>query len=80
MATGSPEQVQVFIDATNITFPVGFDLSNSFGELRSSAIGGSSNSVHIIIDQEGKVAFLSRYYSATNAMYDMAPVLDTLLP
>lgn len=80
VATGNPDQIQTFVDATTITFPVGFDLSNSFGSLRDAAtVGASSNSVHIIIDRDGKVAYLSRFYESGDAMFDMAPVLDQLL-
>ena len=79
VATGNPAQVQSFIDDTGITFPVGFDLSNSYSDLRSaSTMGGSPNSVHIIIDREGKVAHLSKYYES-DSQFDFTEVLDALL-
>ena len=76
----NPTQVEGFIDRTDVTFPVGFDLSSSYSSLRGATdLGGSPNSVHIVIDREGKVAFLARYYQDGSETLDFAPVLDSLL-
>ena len=80
VTTGSREQVELFVDTTGITFPVGFDLSNSYADLRAAApIGSSPNSVHVIIDRAGKIAYFSQYYAPGQAPYDFAPILDSLL-
>lgn len=76
----NPTGVRGFIDRTDVEFPIGFDLSSSYADLRvASTVGGSSNSVHIIIDRDGKVAYLAKYYQDNHETYDFAPVLDALL-
>ena len=76
----SPTNVEEFVSDTNVTFPVGFDLSNSYSGLRAAAqLGSSSNSVHIVVDRDGTVRHLARRYSKTDPMLNIVSVLDTLL-
>ncbi len=75
VSTANPAAAYDFVAKTGASFPVGFDLSESYGPLRASASGSSSNSLHIIIDRAGNVAYLSRSYDEEA----MIAVLDSLV-
>ena len=71
----TPEEVHAFLGRTGATFPVGYDFLDRFTELRAGAPGSSPASVHLIIDQSGTLAYLSRSYDEQA----MLRVIDDLL-
>ena len=78
----NPVGVREFVATTMINFPVGFDLSDSYGMLRDASPTdvNSPNSVHIVIDSNGKVVYLSRFYDRDDPQDGLITALNTLLP
>ncbi len=68
--------VRNFIRQTGITFPVAFDHKGSYKEFRS--LGGKGLApfpLDVIIDQQGRIAYVSRKYEAKR----MRRVIERLL-
>lgn len=59
----TPEQLQRFVDQTQVTFPVGLDRIGSYGRFpRSGSI--SPFPLDVVVDREGRIAYVSREYDA----------------
>lgn len=68
--------VRNFIRQTGITFPVAFDHKGSYRSFRG--LGGAGLApfpLDVIIDQQGRIAYVSRKYEAKR----MTTVIDRLL-
>ena len=68
--------VERFIEQTGVTFPVGWDLNNSYQNFGSGGSGLSPFPYDVIIDQEGRVAYVSREFDPTA----MQQVIERLIP
>lgn len=56
------ESVQAFADQTQITFPVGIELSGSYGVLREGVELISPYPLDVIIDADGTIVYLAGEY------------------
>ena len=62
MGRDDAETIQAFADQTQITFPVGTELSTSYLELRQSVTSISPYPLDVIIDPDGNIAYVSGEY------------------
>lgn len=66
--------VQAFVDDRGLTFPIGWDQTGSYAQLRDGAAGISPFPVDVIIRPDGTIAYLSREWD----LDAMRAVLDAL--
>ena len=61
MGGESPAMVQMFVDQTGVTFPIGFDTAESYKSFR---YGGAISPfpLDVIVDKDGTVAYVKRHY------------------
>ena len=74
MGNDNLSTLSVFVAQTGVTFPVGFELSASYNQLRGSVESISPYPLDVIVDAEGKIAFLKGEYNVSA----MRAVLDSL--
>ena len=70
----TPATLQLFAEQTQITFPIGLDPSKSY---RSFPQNGSISPfpLDVVVDAEGKIAYISRTYNARA----LTSVIESLL-
>ncbi len=70
----TPEIVQAFVEQTGATFPVGWDTLGTYRAFRTGS-GISPFPLDVIIDQQGRVAYVAREFDAAA----MTAVVERLL-
>ena len=75
----TPENIQKMIDATGVTYPIGVDLELNIFTLFARPEGGATRD--ILIDRDGRIVMLTRYFGRDNMLEFNALVakIDELL-
>ena len=68
--------LSAFREQTGVTFPIGYDRSNSYGQFRNAVATISPYPVDVVIAPDGTIAYISGDYRPD----EITAVLDALLP
>lgn len=62
--TDSEDTLQQFVEQTGVTFPVGWDVEESYAAFKAAEDGISPYPLDVVVDRAGKITYLSREYDS----------------